>query len=262
MAKVKAVLRRTEPTSPVVSNEFFESGNLKTHVDFAAAAVFLGEHRISLTPTEYRLLCQLVKSAGKVVPSRTLLGQVWGGTLEESRYLKVHIKHLRNKLGDDPATPKYIFTERNVVTGSSTQLPSPMPIPKAQPPSTDCSKVPLVRSKSPYIPLLGACPIDPSWAGIRGTVVGVGSPIASGSFLRRWENWWACCAPPAFQFQRALDHPQGARPLRHNFSRLWVVPTRAASLESASSPLLLNRRKPCPSFIWPNTGSTSTPRFL
>ena len=116
MAKVKAVLRRTEPTSPVVSNEFFESGNLK--VDFAAAAVFLGEHRISLTPTEYRLLCQLVKSAGKVVPSRTLLGQVWGRDyLEESRYLKVHIKHLRNKLGDDPATPKYIFTERNVGYG-------------------------------------------------------------------------------------------------------------------------------------------------
>ena len=116
MAKVKAVLRRTEPTSPVVSNEFFESGNLK--VDFAAAAVFLGEHRISLTPTEYRLLCQLVKSAGKVVPSRTLLGQVWGRDyLEESRYLKVHIKHLRNKLGDDPATPKYVFTERNVGYG-------------------------------------------------------------------------------------------------------------------------------------------------
>ena len=116
MAKVKAVLRRTEPTSPVVSNEFFESGNLK--VDFAAAAVFLGEHRISLTPTEYRLLCQLVKSAGKVVPSRTLLGQIWGRDyLEESRYLKVHIKHLRNKLGDDPATPKYIFTERNVGYG-------------------------------------------------------------------------------------------------------------------------------------------------
>ena len=116
MAKVKAVLRRTEPTSPVVSNEFFESGNLK--VDFAAAAVFLGEHRISLTPTEYRLLCQLVKSAGKVVPSRTLLGQVWGRDyLEESRYLKVHIKHLRNKLGDDPAAPKYIFTERNVGYG-------------------------------------------------------------------------------------------------------------------------------------------------
>ena len=67
---------------------------------------------------------------------------------------------------------------------------------------------------------------------------------------------------PAAQFQRALAHPQGARPLRHNFSRLWVVLTRAASLELASSPRLLNRRNPCPSFIWPNTGSTSTPRFL
>ena len=116
MAKVKAVLRRTEPTPTVVSSEVFEFGDLK--VDLAAAAVLLGERRISLTPTEYRLLCQLLKSAGKVIPSRTLLGQVWGRDyLDESRYLKVHIKHLRNKLGDNPATPKYIFTERNVGYG-------------------------------------------------------------------------------------------------------------------------------------------------
>lgn len=116
MAKVKAVMRRAEPTPTVVGGQVFEFGDLK--VDFAAAAVFVGEHRISLTPTEYRLLCQLLKSAGKVVPSRTLLGQVWGRDyLDETRYLKVHIKHLRNKLKDDPAAPKYIFTERNVGYG-------------------------------------------------------------------------------------------------------------------------------------------------
>ena len=123
MAKVKAVLRRAEPAPAVVDSQVFESGNLK--VDFAAAAVFLGKQRISLTPTEYRLLCQLLKSAGKVVPSRTLLGQIWGRDyLDETRYLKVHIKHLRNKLGDDPSAPKYIFTERKVGYGfvnSTTQ---------------------------------------------------------------------------------------------------------------------------------------------
>ncbi len=123
MAKVKAVLRRAEPAPAVVDSQVFESGNLK--VDFAAAAVFLGKQRISLTPTEYRLLCQLLKSAGKVVPSRTLLGQIWGRDyLDETRYLKVHIKHLRNKLGDDLSAPKYIFTERKVGYGfvnSTTQ---------------------------------------------------------------------------------------------------------------------------------------------
>ena len=116
MARVKAVLRRAEPTPSIVGDQVFECGELR--VDYATAKVFLGERRIGLTPTEYRLLCQLLKSAGKVVPSRTLLGQVWGRDyLDETRYLKVHIKHLRNKLGDDSAAPTYIFTERNVGYG-------------------------------------------------------------------------------------------------------------------------------------------------
>ncbi len=47
-----------------------------------------------------------------------LEGQVWGREyLEETNYLKVHIKHLRSKLGEDPAAPKYIFTKRNVGYG-------------------------------------------------------------------------------------------------------------------------------------------------
>ena len=116
MARVKAVLRRSVPTHSVLGQQVLEYGELK--VDFANAKVFLGERQIGLTPTEFRLLGQLLKSAGKVVPSRTLLGQVWGREfLEETRYLKVHIKHLRNKLGDDSAAPKYIFTERNVGYG-------------------------------------------------------------------------------------------------------------------------------------------------
>ena len=126
MAKVKAVLRRVESTPIVVGSQVLEFGDLK--LDFAASAVFLGEHPISLTPTEYRLLCELLKNASKVVPSRTLLGQVWGRDYQdESRYLKVHIKHLRNKLGDDPPAPQYIFTERNVGYGfvnSTTQANS------------------------------------------------------------------------------------------------------------------------------------------
>ncbi len=74
-----------------------------------------GGQPVNLTPIEYQLLYQLAKNAGKVVPHRILLGRVWGRDyLEETQYLKVYVQHLRRKLNDDPADPKYIFAERSV----------------------------------------------------------------------------------------------------------------------------------------------------
>jgi two-component system KDP operon response regulator KdpE len=116
IAKLKAVLRRCEPLPSLVEDGAFEYGDLK--VDFGTSEVTLGGRVVNLTPTEYRLLCQLIKNAGKIVSSRTLLGLVWGRErLEETNYLKVHIKHLRHKLKEDAAAFKYIFTERNVGYG-------------------------------------------------------------------------------------------------------------------------------------------------
>ncbi len=115
VARVKAVLRRADLTISF-EDKAFEYGDLK--VDFGTSEVTLGGDRVNLTPTEYRLLCQLIKNAGKIVSSRTLLGLVWGRErLEETNYLKVHIKHLRHKLKEDAAAFKYIFTERNVGYG-------------------------------------------------------------------------------------------------------------------------------------------------
>ncbi len=116
MARVKAVLRRCDLLSSLVEDRVFEYGDLK--VDFGTAKVTLVGGGVNLTPTEYRLLCQLIKRKGKIVPSRTLLGLVWGRErLEETNYLKVHIKHLRHKLKEDAAALKYIFTARNVGYG-------------------------------------------------------------------------------------------------------------------------------------------------
>ncbi len=115
VARVKAVLRRADLTLPF-EDKVFNYGDLK--VDFGTSEVTLGGDRVNLTPTECRLLCQLIKNAGKIVSSRTLLGLVWGRErLEETNYLKVHIKHLRHKLKEDAAALKYIFTARNVGYG-------------------------------------------------------------------------------------------------------------------------------------------------
>jgi two-component system KDP operon response regulator KdpE len=91
----------------------FEYGDLR--VDFGETKVTLGDRVVNLTPKEYKILWHLIKWAGKIVPTRTLLGQVWGREyLEDTHFLKVHIKHLRDKLGDQAAAPKYIFSERHV----------------------------------------------------------------------------------------------------------------------------------------------------
>jgi len=112
LARMKAVLRRSNST-PYFTGGVFEYGDLR--VDFGETKVTLRDRVVNLTPTEYRILWHLIKSAGKIVPNRTLLGQVWGReNLEDTQYLKVYIKHLRQKLGDQPAAPKYIFNERSV----------------------------------------------------------------------------------------------------------------------------------------------------
>ena len=112
LARMKAVLRRSAST-PYSTDGVFEYGDLR--VDYGETKVTLGDRVVNLTGTEYKILWHLIKSAGKIVPNRTLLGQVWGReNLEDNHYLKVHIKHIREKLGDQPAAPKYIFNQRSV----------------------------------------------------------------------------------------------------------------------------------------------------
>ncbi len=64
------------------------------------------------TSTEYRLLEVLVRHAGTVLPHRFLLERVWGDEyVRDGQYLKVFVRRLRRKLGDDPENPRYIQTE-------------------------------------------------------------------------------------------------------------------------------------------------------
>lgn len=114
MARVQSILRRTHPSYHTGHEEPFTYGDLT--VDFYRREVFFGEELVKLTPVEYQLLCLLAKNGGKVMTHRTLLGRIWGREHMEdgSNYLKVHIKHLRQKLGDDSSDPQYILNERGV----------------------------------------------------------------------------------------------------------------------------------------------------
>jgi len=80
-------------------------------VNFVERRVTVGNREVKLTPTEYRLLQELVLEAGKVFPHSALLGRVWGPEyVEEREYLHVFVGRLRKQIEPDPAHPKYIIT--------------------------------------------------------------------------------------------------------------------------------------------------------
>jgi two-component system KDP operon response regulator KdpE len=113
MARVRAVLRRHDMPAPASRAPSFRSGELE--VDFARQEVRLRGERVDLTPTEYKLLYHLVRNAGHVLQHGTLLAKVWGREyMDETDYVRVYIRRLREKLGDDPDHPRYIQTERRL----------------------------------------------------------------------------------------------------------------------------------------------------
>jgi two-component system, OmpR family, KDP operon response regulator KdpE len=112
LARVRATLRRQRlPASN--ENGLVQFGDVT--VDLRERLVTKGGNNVHLTPTEYRLLTALLNNAGRVVTNPQLLREVWGPSHSESgHYLRVYMGHLRQKLEDDPAQPKYLQTETAV----------------------------------------------------------------------------------------------------------------------------------------------------
>jgi two-component system KDP operon response regulator KdpE len=107
LARLRTALRRSQPQE---AGAIFRAG--KIEVDLAARVVRKNGTEIKLTPTEYALLRLLIVHAGKVLTHRQLLTEVWGpNAVEQTQYLRVHIAHLRGKLEDDAAQPRFILTE-------------------------------------------------------------------------------------------------------------------------------------------------------
>lgn len=71
--------------------------------------------RADLTATEYALLRVLALNAGRVVPYELLLRQVWGGRARGGPNLvRIFVRNLRRKLGEDAERPAWIFNQRSV----------------------------------------------------------------------------------------------------------------------------------------------------
>lgn len=112
LARIKVALRHSIRPAEKEEN-IYAKDDLK--IDLAKRLVLIKGAEIHLTPIEYDLLSALARKAGQVVTQTELLREVWGKHSEDhDHYLRIYIQRLRQKIGDDPLRPKYIFTEPGV----------------------------------------------------------------------------------------------------------------------------------------------------
>lgn len=111
-ARIRAALRRHRRTQPADAPAF-SAGDLV--MDYTRRIVTKNGQELKLTPHEYGILNYLTQNADRVVTHRQLLAAVWGPEdVEETQYLRVHVGHLRKKIEDNPARPRFLVTEPGV----------------------------------------------------------------------------------------------------------------------------------------------------
>lgn len=126
-SRIRALLRRADvppaQTSPDISRPNMPDGAETPHdscrygglvIDFAHTNVFLNGEKLTLTNTEYRLLCLLVRSAGRTVSKNIILNELWdsAGDFVDDNTLSVYIRRLREKTETDPSHPEHLITVR------------------------------------------------------------------------------------------------------------------------------------------------------
>lgn len=110
LARMRVALRHMQQPN---NDPIFKTGALE--VDLAARIVKLGGEEVQLTPTEYDILCVLVKYAGRVLTHQQLLREARGvGYQSETHLLRVHMSNLRRKIELDPSNAQLILTEAGV----------------------------------------------------------------------------------------------------------------------------------------------------
>jgi len=85
-------------------------------VDFEQFMVLRGGEPVSLTPTEFKLLRYLIQQRNLPISRQKIIEAIWGydSDVESERTVDVHIRHLRTKLEENPAKPRWIITVRGI----------------------------------------------------------------------------------------------------------------------------------------------------
>lgn len=112
MARIRAALRHSQNhSSQQVSR--YEAGDLV--IDFERRLVKVKGQEVHLTQIEYKLVSLLSQNAGRVMTYESIISKIWGPFADnDNQILRVNMAHIRRKLEENPAEPKYIFTEIGV----------------------------------------------------------------------------------------------------------------------------------------------------
>jgi DNA-binding response OmpR family regulator len=112
-SRVRALLRRASVARPVRDGEAITADGLR--IDLAKRSVEVRGKPVQLTYVEFELLRTLAANPGRVYSRKMLLEALWGASdYREPRTIDVHVRHLREKLEQDPAEPEYLLTVRGV----------------------------------------------------------------------------------------------------------------------------------------------------
>jgi DNA-binding response OmpR family regulator len=110
-ARIRALMRRAR--KPDATTTTMRFGDLEIIPD--AGVVRRAGTELHLTKTEFRLLCELASSPGRVFSREVLLERVWGyGYFGDGRLVDVHVRRLRTKIEADPANPRHVATVRGL----------------------------------------------------------------------------------------------------------------------------------------------------
>lgn len=113
MARIRVALRHAASLAQPSADSTIVAGEIM--IDLARRVVTRACAEVHLTPIEYKLLTTLARHAGLVMTHRQLLKEVWGpGHAQESHYLRIFVRQLRQKLEADPNQPKHLLTEVGV----------------------------------------------------------------------------------------------------------------------------------------------------
>lgn len=111
--RAKSQLRRSTPEKNIKQENIYTFGDIYINED--TGEIKKGEKQIVLTAKEYALMLYLVKNKNKVFSKNSLCEEIWGYEYDgNDNTIMVHIRHLREKIEDNPSKPRYIKTLKGI----------------------------------------------------------------------------------------------------------------------------------------------------